>query len=151
MGLNNAVIIDHEKLPTETKIEAHCFITSTLLKSLYNNSDFREMNKNDYYKQMNILVNMLLDVCKVKVVVDKDDMNYFYGYLVYKDIDELTTKVYYTYVKFPYRREGLASSLIEKYCGDKQILYTFRTEALKRWIERGKNDGRFRIKYVDKV
>lgn len=148
---NKPIAIDLKKLPLQTKISAHCFITSTMLKSLYENSpEFQEVSKSYYYPKMNIIVNRLLEHCNIKVLVDVDDYDYFYGYIIYKKIDEKTVKVYYTYIKFPHRKMGLATALIDKYCSDYKILYCFKTIAMLRWLKEGKNKG-YNIEYVEGV
>ena len=146
------VVIDMDKLPVEGKIGAHCFITSTFLKSLYENSEFGgSMVKSEYYVQMNIIINRLLDVCKVKIIVDEKDPDYFYGYIIYKELDDDVVKIYYVYTKFVHRRRGFADLLVDKYCGDsKKILYCFKTTAMLKWLEEGKNKG-YNIEYVQGI
>lgn len=149
--MSKPIAIDLKKLPLQTKVSAHRFITSSMLKSLYDNSaEFQLITKDQYYPKMNVIVNRLLDICNIKMLVDVEDYDYFYGYIIYKKLDAKTVKLYYVYTKFPHRKEGLAEALVDKYCGEYKIIYCFKTFAMLNWLKQGKNKG-FNIQYVQEI
>ena len=104
------------KIPaTEIRIrdyrpEDHNFILSTWLKS-YRNSIFAKHIPNDpYFRHHDRLISNLLMRAKVDVVCDPLYENQVFGYVVRSPRRDI---VHYIYIKYPFRKLGLAQHLIE--------------------------------------
>ena len=95
--------------PTPTDLD---FIVSSWLKS-YRNSDFANYIPNTlYYQYHKAIVMDLLKRSLVSMVVDPEDQDHVYGYIVYEAGEMFI--LHYMYIKSAFRNFGLAKSILQK-------------------------------------
>lgn len=82
------------------------FIYSSWLKSQRNNLEFKEMSNEDYYDTTKRIINSLINRSSISVACSPDDPKHLYGYIVFEG-----DTVHFLYVKFTYRKFGIARSL----------------------------------------
>ena len=96
------------------KEEDESFIYSSWLKS-YRNSDFASQVSNDiYYSSHKKIIEDLMNNNNVefKILCEPDDEEHLYGYLAYEKLGAINI-VHFIYVKYNYRKFGLAKQLME--------------------------------------
>ena len=87
------------------------FITSSWLQS-NRNSDFANyINNGDYYDYHDELIESILKRSMVTMIVDAEDLNHIYGYMVYENSDN-DFVLHFIYIKFNYRNFGLAKNAL---------------------------------------
>lgn len=85
------------------------FIFSSWLRS-YRNSDITRFVPNEvYYEKHSELVTKLLDTSTVLMAVNADCPDQIFGFICYDE-----TAIHYVYVKYIYRKMGLAKLLLEQ-------------------------------------
>jgi len=88
------------------------FIMSSWLKS-YRNSDFANFLSNDvYYKSHAIVIQEILDRSNVAMIVDPQDPNHLYGYIVFENFKG-SFVLHYIYIKYAYRNLGLCKDALQ--------------------------------------
>lgn len=85
------------------------FIYNSWLKS-YRQSDFAKKVPNDvYYTYQKAKIDRVMDVSSILIIHAKDQPDHILGYIVASE--EPYTCIHYVYVKYPYRKLGIAKQL----------------------------------------
>lgn len=88
------------------------FVVSTWSSSFKKSHSAGIIHTDDWAALMRPQLEKVLDRDEARTLIacDKDDANYFYGWIA-GDTSESTPVVFYVYVKEPYRRSGIARQL----------------------------------------
>jgi hypothetical protein len=131
MDVQDLAIVDFNTLPVIAKVSAHSFICSSFIKSIRENEWYKDIDEEVFFESANALINNYIDTYNIKLLVDEKNLEYFYGWFMFKEIADDIIEVVYVYIKHLFRRKKLASILIKKYCcGKKQIRYRYRTNPI---------------------
>lgn len=76
------------------------------------------------------LMTRMLRGCNTLIICNEDDLDQIFGYIIFKDDD-----LYWIYVKYDFRKIGLATDAIEKVFGDHQINIIIPTPAFN-WMSK---------------
>lgn len=99
------------------------FILSSWLKSYNSSPDNCIKNNHRYYFYQKSLIASILTRAKTVVICNKDIPEQIYGYCVYEETDNLFV-LHWLYVKYTYRKLGLARSLLSNILGGKELVVT---------------------------
>lgn len=92
----------------DAQVSDQAFIYSSFLKGLYYGNDwFKAIDKNTFMSKYKAVLESLLIKSTTKVVCLKDDPETVLGYAIYQP-----GVLHYTFIKPPFRRMGLAKSII---------------------------------------
>jgi hypothetical protein len=82
-----------------------------------------------YYDNHKLVVKELLETQKIIIACNSEDNGQIFGFICYNDNNE----IHYLYVKYPYRKMGLARYLLDSIPSDptKPLIVTHLTSAIK--------------------
>ena len=109
------------------------FIFNSWLKSFRHSPLAKPLCNEVYFKNHKVIVENILKRSRVLIACNPEDEDQIYGYIVYEPIIDDITVLHYVYVKFTYRKLGIARTIVEGSIDIKNpILYTHHTETVKR-------------------
>lgn len=95
-------------------IDDASFIYSSWLRSYRDHSSYADfIPKEIYYKCQARVIENLLKNCGVSIACNPEDNEQIFGYVVYSPSNIGVSIIHYIYVKHPYRRLGIATTLKE--------------------------------------
>ena len=113
------------------------FIYSSWLRSYRDHSSHADLiPKEIYYKCQARIIRKLLDSCGIAVACNPEDQEQIFGYCIYSPSSAGIAIVHYLYVKHPYRKLGIATTLRDwvKYeCGHDNGLPVVATHETANW------------------
>jgi hypothetical protein len=132
--MGEVALIDLHNLPVIAKVSAHSFVCATFIKSLRENPFYRALPEKDYFASANAIVNSYIETNEVKLIVDPNYPEYFYGYIIMdRDLEEKKVEVIYIYIKYLYRKRGLMRMLLETYLRRKyKVSYRYSSKTLQK-------------------
>ena len=108
------------------------FIYSSWLKSYRHSYFAKNITNTIYFKEHHDIIESLLDKSQIVIACDKHDQTQIFGYMVANFVDNIFT-VHYLYVKHPYRKLGLGSTLLRTMSDLKTLsCYTHETSVAQR-------------------
>jgi hypothetical protein len=105
----------------------HAFIHNSWLESHWHSYKHIPHAK----QLMSIRISEIMSQSKIEVCVDKEDPQVIYGYVVYEP-----NVTHWVYVKFPLRRQGMATYMLGNITPDALQFHTFETKAGQHFIEK---------------
>ena len=103
------------------------FIYSSWLRSYRSSPIVTHMNNDVYYDNHKLVIKKLLEISDVMIACNPEDPDQIYGFICYEP-----GIIHYLYVKYPFRKMGLAKYLLSSIPSDAtKIIITHLTSSVK--------------------
>lgn len=107
------------------------FLFNSWLKSYRHSNECNAMNNEVFFKRFGKIITKIIGDSVLIIACNPEDVDQIYGYMVYKNLDDVFV-LHYIYVKFPYRKLGIAKRMLEAVADTKKpIVVTFAN----RWVD----------------
>lgn len=90
------------------------FIFNSWLKSNRNSYHTKHVVNDIYFFEHKMIIQYLMDTSDFLVAVNPEDPDQIYGYICYEHIKDEIPVIHYIYVKYTYRKLGIAKQLLTK-------------------------------------
>ena len=107
------------------------FIFNSWLKSFRNSPFAKPMPNEPYYKNHKQIIEKLLKKSKVLIAANPSDPLQIFGYIVYEELGDVKI-LHYVYVKYSFRKFGIAKNMVNSITEDKAFLYTHHVDLLRK-------------------
>jgi hypothetical protein len=105
------------------------FIYSSWINSYNDNNFFNPIKGPAYYGYQKLLINKLLNQSEVSVICNPEDKDQIFGYAVYELRPDSEPIIHWLYIKYTFRKLGLARFLLDSIMGiakADRVLITFK-------------------------
>ena len=111
----------------------HGFILNSWLKSYYDTAEISpRISREIFFKNEGKIIENLLRTELVKIICNPFDETHIYGYACFNDTP---CTLHYVYIKQPFRKMGLANSLLRDYLESEDVIVSYSTSRIKRFGE----------------
>ena len=98
--------------------EDESFIYSSWLKSYRNSPNAANMPNQVFYDNHKRIIQNIINTAQVSIICSSEDSDHIFGFICWEPTDSNFDIYHYLYIKYPYRKMGLANYLFDSIGGN---------------------------------